>query len=64
MGGLLIHTVEILLIRDATNYINSGMAFIKALKKRKKKQSSMATPSSDTQTELPKCYCFCSHISS
>eukprot|EP00956_Cyclotella_meneghiniana_P027948 scaffold64057_cov38-Cyclotella_meneghiniana.AAC.3 len=53
LGGLLIHTVEILLIRDATNYLNwNGIHNRKAPKKRKKKQSSMATPASKILHQL------------
>ena len=51
LGGLLIHTVKILLIRDATNYLNwNGIHNLKA--KRKKKQSSMATPASKILQQL------------
>eukprot|EP00956_Cyclotella_meneghiniana_P023667 scaffold46524_cov44-Cyclotella_meneghiniana.AAC.7 len=39
MGGFLIHSVEILLIRDAKNYLNSGMAFITAKIRRRGKRS-------------------------
>ena len=39
LGGLLIHTVEILLVRDATNYLNPGMAFITTKIRRRGKRS-------------------------